>query len=117
MGLVLDIPGWLLTSTHIICCRLISRFPWQPVTNANKCLPLLGGMKSVCFILEVYLLTSAALYYWVPLTTTAAEDGCATLKKPLLAGDGSAAITDDAAAGDVAAKRSPAAAEAGVAEP
>lgn len=97
--------------------RLISRFPWQPVTDANKCLPLLGGMKSVSFILEVYLLLGATVYYWVPLPSAAADDDCAALKKRLMADDGSAAITDDAAAADVAAKHSPAGVEAGLAEP
>ena len=96
--------------------RLISRFPWQPVTDANKCLPLLGGLKSVCFILEIYLLLGATLYYWVPLPAAAADGNCAALKQPMLADDGSSA-TQDAATGDVAAKHSPTGAEAGPAEP
>jgi hypothetical protein len=103
-------------SVPITFRRLISRFPWQPVTDANKCLPLLGGMNGIAFTLEVYVLTSATLYYWVPLTTAAAEDGCAALKQPMLADDGSSAILD-AAAGDVAAKHCPAEAEASPAEP
>ncbi len=93
------------------------RFPWQPITDANKALPLMGALNASGFILEVYLLLGAALFYYLPLTATAADDGHATLKKPLLADKDSSAAVTDAAAGKVAAKVSSAGAEAGAAEP
>ena len=93
------------------------RFTWQPVTNANKCLPLLGGWNALGFVLDVYLLLGSVLYYWVPLPAAATDDGCAILKKSLLDDGASAVILDDAAAGDVAVKKSSAGAEAGQAEP
>lgn len=101
------------TLTVLSCCRLVARMPWQPITDANKMLPTVGGYDAGSTVLELYILMGATLHYRLE-AATAANEGHASTKEPLPASDGPATIAE---AGDGGVVVAASLAKDGAAEP
>lgn len=76
--------------------------PWQPATEANKMLPVLGGWYIASIIVETYILMMVALHRLASDPAAAAEEA-ADAKVPLLTRDATAAGDAIASADEEAA--------------
>ena len=75
-----------------------ARAPWQPLTDANKMLPAVGGRFVGSIVLELYILMGATMQYHLE-AAKAANEGHINTKEPLLASDGTATIAEAADGG------------------